>query len=91
VINSLKHGFPNQRKGHIVVAYAKDGDGWRLSVADDGVGRPPHPPQDAHVGLGTSIVEALARNLDAHVEIAHPGSGATTTIVHPAQERAQVQ
>ena len=39
VINSLKHGFPGGRKGQIVVAYVKDGAGWRLTVSDDGVGR----------------------------------------------------
>jgi two-component sensor histidine kinase len=53
-----------------------------LSVSDDGVGRSANPPEPLHVGLGTSIVEALARNLDAHVEIAPPGPGAATTIVH---------
>jgi hypothetical protein len=36
------------------------------------------------VGLGTSIVDALARNLDARVEIARPDAGAATTIVHSA-------
>ncbi len=82
VINALKHGFPDGRKGHIVVDYVRDGRNWRLSVSDDGVGRSAKVPKPAHVGLGTSIVEALARNLGAHVEIAPPGPGAATTIVH---------
>jgi two-component sensor histidine kinase len=82
VINSLKHGFPDGRNGHIIVVFARDGADWRLSVSDDGVGRDPHPVEAAHVGLGTSIVEALARNLNARVEIAPAGPGATTAIVH---------
>jgi two-component sensor histidine kinase len=53
-----------------------------LSVSDDGVGRSANPPEPLHVGLGTSIVGALARNLDARVEIAPPGPGAATAIVH---------
>jgi chemotaxis protein methyltransferase CheR len=82
VINSLKHGFPDGRSGHIVVEYVKEGAEWRLSVSDDGVGRSADPPQPLHVGLGTSIVDALARNLNARVEIALPGPGAATAIVH---------
>jgi two-component sensor histidine kinase len=82
VINSLKHGFPHGRSGRIVVEYVKEGADWRLSVSDDGVGRSAHLPEPLHVGLGTSIVEALARNLGARVEIAPPGPGSTTAIVH---------
>jgi chemotaxis protein methyltransferase CheR len=81
-INSIKHGFPDARKGHIVVKYVMDGTGWRLTVSDDGVGRPPDAP--AHTGLGTSIVEALAHSMKANVEISQSGSGAATTIVHAA-------
>lgn len=84
VINALKHGFSDGRKGHIAVDYVGQQDDWRLSVSDDGIGRSSVLPKPAHVGLGTSIVEALARNLGAHVEIAPPGSGAATTIVHVA-------
>jgi two-component sensor histidine kinase/PAS domain-containing protein len=85
VINSLKHGFPGTGKGHIAVTYAKDGDDWCLAVVDNGVGRVSDPPEGARVGLGTSIVEVLARNLDAQVEIGHPSAGAATAIIHSAQ------
>jgi chemotaxis protein methyltransferase CheR len=91
VINALKHGFPNGRKGHIVVDYVNESGEWRLSVSDDGVGRSPNSPGPAHVGLGTSIVEALAKNLGARVEIAPPGPGAATTIAHPARGDAAVR
>jgi chemotaxis protein methyltransferase CheR len=81
VINSLKHGFPGGRKGQIVVTYINDGAGWRMTVTDDGVGRLPAVGSQ-HVGLGTSIVEALARSLNAKVEIGPSGPGASTAIVH---------
>jgi two-component sensor histidine kinase len=85
VINSLKHGFPNGSNGGIVVAFVKDTAGWRLSVSDDGVGRPTNRAIRVQPGLGTSIVEALARSLGARVEIGPPGRGATTSIVHSEQ------
>ena len=84
VINSLKHGFPNGRNGHIEVDFVRDGADWRLSVSDDGVGRAPDSAIRDRPGLGTSIVEALAQSLGARVEIGLPGRGAMTGIVHPA-------
>jgi chemotaxis protein methyltransferase CheR len=84
VINSLKHGFPDQRNGRIEVGFVRDGAEWRLSVSDDGVGRPSSPPIRIQPGLGTSIVEALARNLGARVEIGPPGRGAMTAVIHSA-------
>jgi two-component sensor histidine kinase len=82
VINALKHGFPGGRMGRIVVEYVNGGSDWRLTVSDDGVGRQSDPQERPHVGLGTSIVEALARNLNARVEIQSPAQGAQTTVTH---------
>jgi chemotaxis protein methyltransferase CheR len=84
VINSIKHGFPDARKGHIVVEYVLYSTGWRLTVSDDGVGQP--SGASTHTGLGTSIIEALARSMKANVEISQSGSGsgAATSIVHAA-------
>ena len=65
VINALKHAFPYPGKtGRIDVAYEVDGTDWRLSVADDGVGKPDFGPEDSKGRLGTSIVKALAQQLD---------------------------
>jgi chemotaxis protein methyltransferase CheR len=85
VINSLKHGFPGGRKGNIAVQYVGGRDDWRLTVSDDGVGRLQDLPLlSQHVGLGTSIVEALARSLHAKVIIRKSHPGAATAIVHCA-------
>jgi two-component system, sensor histidine kinase PdtaS len=75
VINALKHAFPNGRGGLIEVAYRVGSQGWTLSVSDDGIGRPAEPPA-RKAGLGTTVVEALARQLGAKVSIsdAHPGT-----------------
>jgi two-component sensor histidine kinase len=75
VINALKHAFPEERSGMILVDYRSHGEDWKLSVSDDGVGTP-EKMADAKPGLGTSIVEALANQLDATVETegGHPGT-----------------
>src|SRR6266568_5093428 len=74
VINALKHAFPPGRPGEILVRYETDEGDWRLSVADNGIGQQ-DPPERAHTGLGTSIVEALARQLDARVEVSSGPQG----------------
>lgn len=81
VINSLKHAFPGGRTGRITVSYQSHGPNWTLSVHDDGVGMPTDEASQTP-GLGTSIVEALARQLNARVQVvaAHPGT--TVSIVH---------
>lgn len=75
VINALKHAFPRHRKGKIVVDYRSEGVTWTLSVRDTGVGMPKGDAK-AKPGLGTGIVEALARQLGASVrqEPAEPGT-----------------
>ena len=81
VINSLKHAFPGGRKGRITVSYQAHGPNWTLAVADDGVGMP-KDAASATPGLGTSIVEALAKQLGARVQVIGGHPGTTVSIVH---------
>jgi two-component sensor histidine kinase len=81
VINALKHAFPGHRSGRIMVGYGSQGCGWTLSVADNGVGMPPDS-ESARPGLGTSIVEALARQLDARVLVTGANPGTRVAVVH---------
>ena len=83
VINALKHAFPGHRRGKIVVGYHSDGPVWKLSVSDNGVGMPTDP-ESAKSGLGTGIIEALARQLDAQVQVAGANPGTTVSIVATA-------
>jgi two-component sensor histidine kinase len=80
VINALKHAFPRGAGGHILVGYKAIGDGWTLSVSDDGVGIP-KGTVPAKAGLGTSIVEALAKQLGASVDLADTQPGTKASIV----------
>ena len=81
VINSLKHAFPEDRAGKIIVDYQSHGPNWTLRVSDDGVGMPADSA-DAIPGLGTSIVEALARQLHARIAIADGKPGTSVSVVH---------
>lgn len=81
VINSLKHAFPRHRKGRICVDYRSEGRAWTLSVRDTGIGIPTGPAK-AKPGLGTGIVEALAKQLGATVEVVASKPGTTVSIVH---------
>jgi len=82
VINALKHAFPgNDRTGAITVDYAAKGKGWTLAVSDNGVGM---PGDEAEVkpGPGTSIVDAIAKQLGATVEIEGADPGTTVSVTH---------
>ncbi len=82
LINAVKHAFPGERTGRISVRYQASGSDWRLSVSDDGVGGRSEDGQLASTGLGTSIVTALAHQLDARVEIESGPDGTIVSVVH---------
>ena len=81
VINALKHAFPGGRVGTIRVDYNSHGPNWTLSVGDDGVGMP-EDSAAAIPGLGTSIVESLAKQLRAQVSVAGARPGTTVSVTH---------
>src|SRR5680860_321706 len=85
VINALKHGFPEDGGGEILVSYDAEHSGWRLSVADNGSGaKEATDDEPSHVGLGTSIVEALAQQLEATVHKTGRPQGTMVSIIAPA-------
>ncbi len=86
VINALKHAFPDQRPGKIVVGYHGEGSDWTLSISDNGIGMPANPSQ-AKPGLGTSIVEALARQLHARIEVGAASPGTKVSVIHTPAAR----
>ena len=81
VINAVKHAFPENRRGRIEVDYATSDAEWTLSVTDDGIGMPA-APNLAPSGLGTSIVQALAKQLNAEIEVTDNGPGTKVSLVH---------
>jgi two-component sensor histidine kinase len=83
VINGLKHAFPGGAAGTITVTFEATAYAWRLTVSDDGVGMAKGLAEaPVRVGLGTSIVEALARQLRGQVttDTATPGTSVSITV-----------
>jgi two-component sensor histidine kinase len=81
VINALKHAFPEGRAGMIKVDYRSRGPNWTLSVMDNGVGMPADPA-NAKPGLGTSIVEALCKQLNASITVVDAAPGTAVSVGH---------
>lgn len=92
VINALKHAFPDDRKGKISVDYSPKGAGWTLTVTDDGIGMPSDSAAPK-AGLGTTIVQALAKQLGATIEVSDTSPGTAVKVIHlgsdtPARTKA---
>ena len=69
VINAIKHAFNGTTKDvQITVAFDVSGTDWKLSVTDNGTGTPDGVFAQPKTGLGTGIVNALAKQLHAKVE-----------------------
>jgi two-component sensor histidine kinase len=83
VMNALKHAFPNENAvGQIAVAYDRAGTNWKLSVSDNGIGKPDGVFAQGKSGLGTGIIKALSQQLDAQVETVASPAGTTVSVTH---------
>jgi two-component sensor histidine kinase len=83
VINSLKHAFDETTKGgEITVAYDVSGTDWQLAVSDNGSGKPDGVFAQPKTGLGTGVVKALAKQLDANVVTLSGASGTKVSVTH---------
>jgi two-component sensor histidine kinase len=88
VINALKHAFPGHARGKIVVDYHSDGPDWSLSVKDNGIGMPTGA-RKAEAGLGTRIIEALAKHLRASIQVIASNPGVAITIFYSRDLRGR--
>ncbi len=83
VINALKYAFPARTEGGVVdVAYRIDGADWTLAIADNGIGKADGLAAEKGGGLGTTIVNSLAKQLGATVTITSSSAGLTVKIGH---------
>ena len=97
--NSLKHGFPDERGGEVVVALTHPADApdhWlRLEVRDNGVGVPAEtltPAGRAELSrgsLGMRLVRDLSKQIGGRFELdptdAATGAGLTVRVAFPAR------
>jgi two-component sensor histidine kinase len=83
VINSLKHAFDETTKdGDIRVSYDVSGTDWQLAVSDNGSGKPDGVFAQPKTGLGTGVVKALAKQLDAQVVTVSGPLGTKISVTH---------
>ena len=82
VINALKYAFPTNRPdAEILVKYESSGANWRLTVSDNGVGRPQDNPGPSD-GLGGALVKALAQQVKAQIETVSSALGLSVSVTH---------
>jgi two-component sensor histidine kinase len=94
VMNALKHAFPAPKAdAAIIVSYNVAGTDWKLTVSDNGVGKPDVSASARKPGLGTSLVKALTRQLDGVLDTASGSRGTAVSITHATFKAvpAQVQ
>ena len=71
VINAIKYVFPVVRADDaIAVTYEVDKSDWKLIVSDNGIGKNTVTTRENAGGLGTAIVQALVKQLDAKMDVA---------------------
>ena len=83
VINSLKHAFDGTTEdGEIRVSYDVSGTDWQLAVSDNGCGKPDGVFAQPRTGLGTGVVKALSKQLDAQVVTVSGALGTKVSVTH---------
>ena len=83
LINSLKHAFDETTKdGEIKVSYDVSGTDWRLAVSDNGFGKPDGVFAQPKIGLGSGVVKALSKQLDAQVVTVSGVLGTNVSVTH---------
>jgi two-component sensor histidine kinase len=68
VTNAVKHAFPEGRDGWISVAFSRTQGGWRLAVADNGIGMPVDPHK---TGLGTGLIAQFVRQAGGTITLSY--------------------
>ena len=80
VINAVKYAFPRSRSSaRVRVTFEMAESDWKLTVSDNGAGRSPQE-LSASTGLGTALIAALAKQLDAIVSEASTKQGLTVEV-----------
>lgn len=81
VINSIKHAFIHKEKGEVIVEYEADDSNWRLAVKDNGGGMSEDVLTNRK-GLGTGLIDTLAKQLNAIVQTESNSGGTIVSIIH---------
>jgi len=80
--NALKHAFVGRQGGTIALESVSDGNGCRVTVADNGVGLPEGVEWPRRGKLSALIVQSLRENANAQVQVSSaPGEGMRVTLI----------
>jgi two-component sensor histidine kinase len=63
VANALEHAFPDDGAGEIRIAFRREGNTYRITVADNGVGMRQRAAAAETGSIGLKVVEALTRQI----------------------------
>ena len=81
IINAIKYAFPEPRSSaRIRVTFEMAKSDWKLTVADNGVGRNGEEGSKNSTGLGTALVGALAKQLKAQITQTSSRKGLTIDV-----------
>ena len=81
IMNAVKYAFPKPRAtARIRVTFEKADADWKLTVSDNGTGRRLSQEAPTSTGLGTVLIAALAKQLDALVSETSTKNGLTVEV-----------
>lgn len=81
IINAVKYAFPDAHSSsRIRVTFEMADSDWKLTVADNGAGRRERSQAYVSTGLGTALVAALAKQLNAQVSETSSAGGLTIAV-----------
>lgn len=89
ISNSLKHGFPNERRGNIYIFLGFiDEETLCLKVEDDGVGLPEDFNPSQATSLGFSLITSLTQQLRGRLKFQNnPGASFEITFPKPIERK----
>jgi len=87
IMNAIKYAFPKRRaSARIRVTFEMAKSDWKLAVADNGVGRTGKDQVKASTGLGTALIGALAKQLNAQITETSSPKGLTVEVTRSTFE-----
>jgi chemotaxis protein methyltransferase CheR len=87
IMNAIKYAFPKARTAaRIRVTFEKAKSDWKLVVSDNGVGRSGTKDSVPSAGLGTALVGALAKQLNAQISETSTKKGLTVEVTRATFE-----
>jgi chemotaxis protein methyltransferase CheR len=87
IINAIKYAFPSDRaSARIRVTFEMAKSDWKLTVSDNGVGRSRGEDAPESTGLGTALIGALAKQLNAQITEGSSRKGLTVEVTRSTFE-----